>query len=62
MFSIMSRRENHFFELGEAPTVCVQGMERRHLERLEIVAVLGFGIALLSAYIHLLGIFSKPIN
>jgi hypothetical protein len=31
----------------------VQGMERRHLERAGIVAVLGFGIALLSIYIHI---------
>lgn len=36
-----------------APTDDVQGMERRHVERAAIVAVLGFGIALLSIYIHI---------
>jgi hypothetical protein len=36
-----------------APTDDIQGMERRHLERVGIVAVLGFGIALLSLYIHI---------
>ena len=36
-----------------APTDDVQGLERRHLERVGIVAVLGFGIALLSVYIHI---------
>jgi hypothetical protein len=36
-----------------ASTDDVQGMERRHLERAGIVAVLGFGIALLSVYIHI---------
>jgi len=35
-----------------APTDDIQGMERRHLERAGIVVVLGFGIALLSIYIH----------
>ena len=36
-----------------APTDDIQGMERRHLERVGIVAVLGFGIALLSVFIHI---------
>ena len=36
-----------------APTDDIQGMERRHLERAGVVAVLGFGIALLSVYIHI---------
>ena len=36
-----------------APTDDIQGMERRHLERVGIVAALGFGIALLSVYIHI---------
>jgi len=36
-----------------APTDDVVGMERRHLERAGIVAALGFGIALLSVYIHI---------
>ena len=36
-----------------ARTDDVQGMERRHLERVGIVAALGFGLALLSLYIHI---------
>ena len=36
-----------------APTDDIQGMERLHLERVEIVAGLEFGIALLSVYIHI---------
>jgi len=36
-----------------APTDDIQGMERRHLERAGIVAALGFGLALLSVYIHI---------
>ena len=36
-----------------APTDDIQGMERRHLERVGIVAALGFGLALLSLYIHI---------
>jgi len=36
-----------------AGTDDIQGMERRHLERAGIVAALGFGIALLSIYIHI---------
>ena len=36
-----------------ARTDDVQGMERRHLERVGIVAVLGFGLALLSLYIRI---------
>ena len=36
-----------------APTDDIQGMERRHLERIGIVAVLGFGVALSSVYIHI---------
>ena len=36
-----------------APTDDIQGMERRHLERVGVVAALGFGIALLSLYIHI---------
>ena len=35
-----------------APTDDVIGMERRHLERVGIVAALGFGLAILSLYIH----------
>lgn len=31
----------------------VRGMERRHLERVGVVAVLGLGLALLSMYIHI---------
>lgn len=34
-----------------APTDDVRGMERRHLERVGIVAVLGLGLALLSVYV-----------
>ena len=33
--------------------VCVQSMELCHLECVEIVAVLGLGIVLLSVYIHI---------
>lgn len=36
-----------------APTDDIAGMERRHLERVGIVAALGFGIALLSLVIHI---------
>jgi|SRR5215207_3144135 len=36
-----------------ARTDDVQGMERRHLERVGIVAALGFGLALLSLYIRI---------
>jgi len=36
-----------------APTDDVQGMERRHLERAGIVAVLGLGLAILSLYIRI---------
>ena len=36
-----------------APTDDVQRMERRHLERVGIVALLGFGLALLSLYIRI---------
>src|SRR6185503_21128297 len=36
-----------------ARTDDLQGMERRHLERVGIVAGLGFGLALLSLYIHI---------
>jgi len=36
-----------------APTDDIQGMERRHLERVGIVAALGFGLALLSLVIHI---------
>ena len=36
-----------------ARTDDVQGMEHRHLERVGIVAALGFGLALLSLYIHI---------
>jgi len=36
-----------------APMDDVQGMERRHLERVGIVAALGFGLALLSLYIRI---------
>jgi hypothetical protein len=35
-----------------APTDDVRGMERRHLERVGIVAVLGLGLALVSIYVH----------
>lgn len=35
-----------------SPTDDIRGMERRHLERAGIVAVLGLGLALLSIYIH----------
>ena len=35
-----------------APTDDVEGMERRHLARVGIVAVLGLGLAYLSAVIH----------
>lgn len=35
-----------------APTDDIRGMERRHLERVGIVAALGLGLALLSVYIH----------
>ena len=35
-----------------APTDEIRGMERRHLERVGIVVVLGLGLALLSEYIH----------
>jgi len=36
-----------------APTDDIQGMERRHLERAGIVALLGLGLALISLYIHI---------
>jgi len=36
-----------------AHTDDVQGMEQRHLGRVGIVAALGFGLALLSLYIHI---------
>jgi len=36
-----------------APTDDIQGTERRHLERVGIVAVLGVGLAILSIYIHI---------
>jgi len=36
-----------------APMDDVQGMEHRHLERVGIVAALGFGLALLSLYIRI---------
>jgi len=36
-----------------APMDDTSGMERRHLERVGIVAALGFGIALLSVFIHI---------
>jgi hypothetical protein len=36
-----------------SPTDDIQGMERRHLERVGIVAALGFGLAILSLYIHI---------
>jgi len=36
-----------------APTDDIQGMERRHLERAGIVAVLGLGLAILSLYIRI---------
>ena len=36
-----------------ARTDDVQGMEQRHLGRVGIVAALGFGLALLSLYIHI---------
>ena len=35
-----------------APADDVRGMERRHLERVGIVAILGLGLALLSVYVH----------
>jgi hypothetical protein len=35
-----------------APTDDIRGMERRHLERVGVVAGLGLGLALLSIYIH----------
>lgn len=36
-----------------APTDDTQSMERRHLERVAIVAVLGVGLALLSVYVQI---------
>lgn len=36
-----------------APMDDTRGMERRHLERVGIVAALGFGLALISLYIHI---------
>jgi hypothetical protein len=36
-----------------APMDDTQGMERRHLERVGIVAALGLGLALLSVFIHI---------
>jgi len=36
-----------------ASTDDVQGMERRHLERVGVVAMLGVGLAVLSLYIHI---------
>ena len=36
-----------------AQTDDIQGLERRHLERVGIVAVLGFVVAMLSVYIHI---------
>jgi hypothetical protein len=36
-----------------APTDDIQGLERVHLERVGVVAVLGFGIAMLSVFIHI---------
>jgi hypothetical protein len=36
-----------------APMDDTRGMERRHLERVGIVAALGFGLALLSLYVHI---------
>jgi hypothetical protein len=36
-----------------SPTDDILGMERRHLERVGIVAVLGAGLALLRVYIHI---------
>ena len=36
-----------------APMDDIQGMERRHLERVGIVAALGFGLALSSVFIHI---------
>jgi hypothetical protein len=36
-----------------APMDDVRGMERRHLERVGVVAVLGFGVALLTVFIHI---------
>ena len=36
-----------------APMDDTSGMERRHLERLGIVAALGFGLALLSLFVHI---------
>jgi hypothetical protein len=35
-----------------SPTDDIRGMERRHLERVGIVAALGLGLALLSIYVH----------
>ena len=36
-----------------APTDDARGMERRHLERAGIVAAVGFGLALLSLFVHI---------
>lgn len=36
-----------------APTDDIRGLERRHLERVGIVAALGVGLALLSVYVHI---------
>ena len=36
-----------------APTDDIRGMERRHLERVGIVAALGIGLAVLSLFIHI---------
>jgi len=36
-----------------APTDDIQGMERRHLERVGVVAALGIGLAVLSLFIHI---------
>lgn len=36
-----------------APMDDIQGMERRHVERVGIVAALGFGIALLSVFVRI---------
>ena len=35
-----------------APTDDIQGMERRHLARMGIIAALGMGLALLSLFVH----------
>ena len=35
-----------------SPTDDIQGTERRHLERVGVVALLGLGLALISVYIH----------